>query len=200
MDIATIDFLTAILVIITAFYAWATFHILKANQKVVSIMYEQTEAISRPYITAATYLMPDSPIFSLRIKNTGKTPALNLSLSPDKNFYKYGHREDDKNLASYVAFQDVIENFPPGAELIFDLAQSFVVFGKESDGETTPTKFTITATYSYGDKTVSEKNIIDLRPYFKSHLPDDPYVNQLKKLRESIDKIGMDIKRIGDDA
>lgn len=51
----TIDILTAALVIITAFYAWATFEILRANKKVVEVMQEQSLAISRPYIVVAPF-------------------------------------------------------------------------------------------------------------------------------------------------
>lgn len=190
-----IEFLTALLVIITAFYAWATFHILKANKAVVTLMAEQSDALTRPYVTVGTFLMPDSPIFTLRIANTGKTPALNLKLTLDRDFQKYGRNSEENNLSSFVAFNEKIDSFPPGSELYFDLAQSFVIFGKDSDKTTTPSVFSIVAEYSFGNKTVTEKNIIDLRPYYMSNLPDNPYVDQLKKLRESIDKAGDRIQK-----
>ena len=44
------EVLTAILVLITGFYAYVTFRILKANEKVVAEMGNQTESINRPYI------------------------------------------------------------------------------------------------------------------------------------------------------
>ena len=190
-----IEFLTALLVIITAFYAWATFHILKANKAVVTLMSDQSEALTRPYVTASVFLLPDSPIFTLRIANTGRTPALNLRLTLDNDFQKYGRNSPDHNLSNFVAFKEKIDSFPPGAELYFDLAQSFVVFGKDADKNLTPTIFTILAKYTYGHKTVTEKNTIDLRPYFMSNLPDNPYIDQLKKLRETIEKAADKIQR-----
>ncbi len=71
-----IAFLTGLLVLITGFYAWATYRILKANELVVEAMREQSEATYRPYVTAGVYLEPDNPIFYLRIANTGKPPQL----------------------------------------------------------------------------------------------------------------------------
>ena len=190
-----IEILTALLVIITAFYAWATFHILKANKAVVTLMSEQSEALTRPYVTASVFLLPDSPIFTLRIANTGRTPAINLKLTLDNDFQKYGRNSPDHNLSNFIAFKEKIDSFPPGAELYFDLAQSFVIFGKDTDKNLTPTVFTILAEYTYGNKTVIEKNTIDLRPYYMSNLPDNPYIDQLKKLRETIDKASDKIQR-----
>lgn len=190
-----IEVLTACLVIITAFYAWATYHILKANKAVVALMSEQSEALTRPYVTVSVFLMPDSPIFTLRIANTGKTQAKDLRLTLDRDFQKYGRISPDSNLSSFVAFNEKIDSFPPGAELYFDLAQSFVIFGENTDKNSTPTVFTISSEYSYGNKTVTEKNTIDLRPYYMSNLPDNPYLDELKKLRESIDKAGDKIQK-----
>ena len=190
-----IECLTALLVIITAFYAWATFHILKANKAVVALMFEQSEALTRPYVTASVFLLPDSPLFTLRISNTGKTPATNLRLTLDDAFHKYGEISPENNLSNYVAFKEKIDSFPPGAELYFDLAQSFVIFGENANKNSTPTVFSISAEYTYGNKTVTEKNTIDLRPYYKSNLPENPYIDQLNKLRESIDKASDKIQR-----
>lgn len=75
-----IELLTGILVIITGFYGWATFRILKANENVVSIMQEQSEAISRPYITVSTLLGPEGEAIYLKISNTGKTAAKKITV------------------------------------------------------------------------------------------------------------------------
>ena len=52
-----IEVLTTLLVVITGFYAWATCRILRANEQVVSVMQEQSEAINRPYIAVSTFLV-----------------------------------------------------------------------------------------------------------------------------------------------
>jgi hypothetical protein len=42
------DWITIVLVIITAFYAWATHKILRANEAMVSAMRDQQNAAMRP--------------------------------------------------------------------------------------------------------------------------------------------------------
>ena len=45
-----IEVLTSLLVIITAFYAWVTFRIMKANERTVAAMHSQIESATRPYV------------------------------------------------------------------------------------------------------------------------------------------------------
>lgn len=84
---STTDWLTLALVIITAFYAWATFKILQANQGVVQAMEAQTEAQLRPYVVARVTAQPGTTLLLLQIENTGKSPALDLRLHMDKEFF-----------------------------------------------------------------------------------------------------------------
>jgi len=190
-----IDYLTGILVLITGFYAWATFRILRANEKVVEVMHEQAEAVTRPYISVAPILEPDNPIFYLRISNSGKTAANKLKLTIDKSFYKFGEKSGERDLATFAAFNQVIESFPPGAEITFSLAQSFVLFAEDADKEILPQSFTITAEYSYGEKTVKEDNIIDLKAYLGADIPQDPYIRKLKDISKAIDKVANNVAK-----
>lgn len=165
----TIEILTAALVLITGFYAWATYKILRANERVVEVMHEQAEAMTRPYIAVATFLEVDNPIFYLRITNTGKTAAVNLKLGMDKPF---------ERLANKPAFNEIIQSFPPGAELVFMLAQSFVIFAENADRNKMPTCFTVTAEYSFGGKCVTDPilliySLTRVPTYLKMHM----YVN-----------------------
>ena len=190
-----IDYLTGVLVLITGFYAWATFRILRANEKVVEVMHEQAEAVTRPYISVAPILEPDNPIFYLRISNSGKTAANKLKLTIDKSFHKFGERSGERDLATFAAFNQVIESFPPGAEITFSLAQSFVLFAEDADKEILPHSFTITAEYSYGEKTVKEDNIIDLKAYLGADIPQDPYIRKLKDISKAIDKVAKNVAK-----
>ena len=189
----TNEILTGALVLITGFYAWATYKILKANERVVEVMHEQAEAVTRPYVAASALLEPDNPIFYLRIANTGKTAATDLKLSLDKPFYRFAEKNEEKNLADYAAFKDTITSFPPGAEIVFSLAQSFVIFADNVDSNVTPSCFTITAEYSFGGKRVKETNIIDLRPYLGASIPQDAYIRKLKAINESIQGVANQI-------
>lgn len=183
-----IELLTAILVITTGFYAWITFRILKANEKVVEEMRNQQEAVLRPYISIAPVIFPENSIVFLKVKNSGLTAAQNLRLSLDRDFYQFGDKKEESNLRSLSAFREPIDSFVPGSEMLFYLAQTFVIFGEKADAHRTPTIFTITVEYEYQRKKVTEKNVLDLRPYLGSALPHDPIVKQLKKLIETIEK------------
>lgn len=190
-----IDYLTGVLVLITGFYAWATFKILRANEKVVEVMHEQAETVIRPYISVAPILEPDNPIFYLRISNTGKTSANKLKLTIDKSFHKFGEKSEEQNLATLAAFNQVVESFPPGAEITFSLAQSFKLFAVDSNKEILPQSFTITAEYNYGEKTVKEDNIIDLKAYFGANIPQDPIVRKLKDIAKAIEMVAINVSK-----
>ena len=78
-----IELLTGLLVAITAFYAWVTYRMLQANERVVESMREQSESIYRPYISVTPILEPDNPVFYLRIANLGKTSATDVPVPDD---------------------------------------------------------------------------------------------------------------------
>jgi hypothetical protein len=184
-----IELLTAALVLITAFYAWATYKILRANEKVVEAMHEQTVAVGRPYVVVAPVLEVDNPIFYLRVSNTGKTAARNLRLVIDKSFFKFGEKGESRNLASFTAFNQPIDSLPPGGEITFSLAQGFKVFEGGTENPDMPHTFSITAEYEFPGHHVSEVNHVDLRPYLGADVPQDAYIRKLREISESLKKL-----------
>lgn len=190
-----IEFLTSLLVIITAFYAWATNRILKANERVVEAMREQSEVTYRPYLTVTLCLEPDNPMFYLRIANRGKTAAIDLRLTLDRSFFKFGERSESSDLASYAAFNQPIDSFSPEAEIVFGLAQDSVLFEDGADRTTCPTTFTVTASYKFGETWVEERHVVDLRPYSDANVPQDPIVRKLKSINETLRKFTGALKR-----
>lgn len=184
-----IEWLTGILVVVTAFYAWVTFKILAANEKVVDVMRDQAWSISRPYVVIAPILELDNPIFYLRISNTGKSAAINLRLGIDKSFQMFGEMSEDRNLATLKAFNQPIGSFPPGAEITFSLAQGFVIFAGNEENPGLPHTFSVTAKYQFEGKEITEINNIDLRPYLGSGVPQDAYIRKLKSIDESLQSI-----------
>jgi hypothetical protein len=62
-----IEILTSLLVIITGFYAWVTFRIMKANERTVAAMHSQIESATRPYIAVGLVTIPNSNMFYLRV-------------------------------------------------------------------------------------------------------------------------------------
>lgn len=178
---------TLALVIVTFLYVIVTWRILEANRKAVRVMKDQLEASSRPYIVPSTFVVPGNSMICLKISNTGKMAARDVRLELNRDFYQYGETDDKYNLKNAHAFQNVIETFVPGMELLFYLGMGFQIFKDDTNLELTPPQFQITATYHYSEKEVSEKTIIDLEVYRKTSLPpQEATVKQLKEMVKAI--------------
>lgn len=186
MNSAMIEFLTALLVIITGFYAWATYRILKANELVVEAMREQSEATYRPYVAVSLFLEPDNPIFYMRVKNLGKTAAKDVRLKIDRPFFKFGRKSDEDNLESFAVFNEPIDSLPPDSEIIFSLIQANVLFKPNTDQSICPRSFIIHSCYKFGSKEVNESHLIDMKPYMGSDIPQDPMIRKMKEISENI--------------
>lgn len=190
------DLLTLALVVITAFYAWATLKIPRANEAMVSTMRDQQNAAMRPYITVSTSLRTGTQLFYLSIKNEGKTAALGLNLSLDKSFYQLGEKREERNIAKSAAFTRPIDSLPPGCQLLFLLGNGPTLYGGSNGEDISPLQFQVTATYMAGPQLTSETSIIDLRPYINTDVPHDPVVEELRKLRESFDKLAKSVESL----
>lgn len=181
--------LNGLLVTITAFYAWSTFRILKANEGVLAAAQAQAEALSRPYISPVLYLVPGTNIFALRIENSGRTAARNLTLTLDRNFFTFGKREHGLNVKDLNAFSQPIQSFGPGARIDVWLAQGPHLFAEGADAEITPQLFSIRAYYEYSGKSVTEETTIDFRPYLMTDPPREPLAQELKDTKQAIDEL-----------
>jgi len=149
-------------------------------------MGEQLEASIRPYIVPSTFIVSGNRMICLRISNTGKVIAENLQLRLDKDYYPPQEQKDNEyNLREVYAFTKEIKTFAPGAELIFYLGTGNDIFKEESSCR--PRQFTITTTYNFSGKTVSEETIIDLETYRNSQLyPQEAMVTGLKNIESAI--------------
>ena len=178
------DWLTLALVVITAFYAWATLKILCANEAMVSTMRDQQNAAMRPYILVSTSVRTGTQLLYLSIKNVGKTAAFGLKLSLDKSFYQLGEKREERNIANSAAFSRVIDSLPPDGQLLFLLGNGPTLYSSSNTEELSPLLFQVTAKYMSGSNSISETSTVDLRPYINTDVPHDPIVEELGKLRE----------------
>ncbi len=183
------DWLTLVLVVITAFYAWATYRILKANQAAVRAMNDQTEAQFRPYVVSAALARTGTPLLLLEIQNSGRSPAEKLRLTMDKDFYRSAEQLAHNNLAKYPAFTDTIECLAPGAKLQFILGMGHTVLGENVSDAVCPKVFAIRANYGFAGRTYTELTTIDLRPLNQSSVIHDPIAEEVEKLRKSLEKL-----------
>jgi len=184
-----IEYLTAILVFVTAIYAYLTHKMARASEASVQAVRDQTEAMLRPYVEVTPYVRPHTTLLYLRVENTGRTGAQNVRLMMDRDFYQFGEsRSAEHNLRTKAAFTQPIDSLGPGHKLVFALAQGFVIFGDGGSAGATPQQFNITAAYEFGGKKVEETHRIDLRPYIGSEGERNPIVEELEKIRQVLEK------------
>ncbi len=193
----TTDILTGVLVIITTFYAWATYYILKANKGVVKIMQSQLEQVSRPYIQASMFIRTGTPLLNLRIQNTGKSAAQNLKLDIDRDYFQFGEKKDNKNIRLKSAFQRQISCFPPDSVIEFALGMGHQIFSQTADDDVSPKSFSVTATYSFSGKRVNEVTEIDLSPYLETDLPRNVVYDGLSEVKEAIKQLAKAVEKNG---
>lgn len=107
-----------------------------------------------------------------------------------------GKKQEERNLRNLNAFKEPIACFPPDAELSFWLTTGPEIFGPSRDPEVLPQVFTVTATYEFGDKTVSETTTIDFRPFLSSDLPRDSVVHELKEITRAVQKVSENVRKL----
>ncbi len=187
-----IEYLTAILVLITAIYAYLTYRIVKASEASVEAISTQSEVMLRPYITIASFIRPHTSLLYLRISNSGRTTAHNVQLAIDKDCFQFGDMgRPDRKLRTISAFSSPIDSFPPGTELNFCLGKGPVLLDHDAKEEAVPTQFSITATYEFAGKQVSEVSRIDLRPYIGTEADRDPIAEELERIRKVMESCSM---------
>ncbi|MEA1051896.1 hypothetical protein U5801_19095 [Lamprobacter modestohalophilus] len=177
-------------VMLTAIFAGLTFFILRANRAAVTAMREQLIEQTRPFVHVAVRTRVGAPVLQLTIKNVGKSPAQNLRLQIDRDFFQFGDKQSARNLAMQTAFTQPIDCLPPDTELLFDLDTGPHLFGPDADPKSCPLNFVISADYQHRKHTYSEKTNLDLHPFIGVSVPEHPVVEELGRIRQSIDKLG----------
>jgi len=189
------EWLTLANVLLTAMFAGLTFFILRANRAAVGAMREQMADQNRPFVAVTVQVRMGTPVIQLLIRNVGRSPAQNLRLRLDRDFFQFGEKGEARNLAKQSAFSQSIDCLPPMSELLFDLGMGFKIFESGADPKTCPHTFEVSADYEYGKSKYSEKTHVDLRPYMGTSVPHHPVVEELEGVRKSIDNLSGVVKQ-----
>ena len=189
------EWLTLANVLLTAMFAGLTFLFLLANRAAVGAMREQMADQNRPFVAVTVQVRMGTPVIQLLIKNVGRSPAQNLRLCLDRDFFQFGEQSESRNLAKQSAFSQLIDCLPPMSELLFDLGMGFKIFEGGADPTICPHTFEVSAEYEYGKNKYSEKTHVDLRPYMGTSVPHHPVVEELERVRKSIDNLSGVVKQ-----
>lgn len=189
------EWLTLANVLLTAMFAGLTFFILRANRAAVGAMREQMADQNRPFVAVTVQVRMGTPVIQLLIRNVGRSPAQNLRLRLDRDFFQFGEQAESRNLAKQSAFSQSIDCLPPMSELLFDLGMGFEIFASGADPTICPHTFEVSAEYEYGKNKYSEKTHVDLQPYMGTSVPRHPVVEELERVRKSIDNLSGVVKQ-----
>lgn len=189
------EWLTLANVLLTAMFAGLTFFILRANRAAVGAMREQMADQNRPFVSVSVQVRMGTPVIQLLVRNVGRSPAQNLRLRLDRDFFQFGERGEGRNLAKQSAFSQPIDCLPPMSELLFDLGMGFKIFESGADPTTCPHTFEVSADYECGKSKYMEKTNVDLRPYLGTSVPHHPVVDELERVRKSIDNLSGVVKQ-----
>ena len=189
------EWLTLANVLLTAMFAGLTFFILRANRAAVGAMREQMADQNRPFVAVTVQVRMGTPVIQLLIKNVGRSPAQNLRLRLDRDFFQFGEQGESRNLAKQSAFSQSIDCLPPMSELLFDLGMGFKIFASGANPTICPHTFEVSAEYEYGKNKYSEKTHVDLRPYMGTSVSRHPVVEELERVRKSIDNLSGVVKQ-----
>ena len=195
MPVNLSEWLTLANVLLTAMFAGLTFFILRANRAAVGAMREQMADQNRPFVTVTVQVRMGTSVIQLLVRNVGRSPAQNLRLCLDRDFFQFGEKSESRNLAKQSAFSQPIDCLPPMSELLFDLGMGFKIFEGGADPTICPHTFEVSAEYEYGKTKYSEKTHADLRPYMGTSVPHHPVVEELERVRKSIDNLSGVVKQ-----
>lgn len=182
----SIEFLTALLVLITGYYAWVTQSIAKSNKLMVQKVSEQIESQTRP-VVSVTIGVRSKVVFYLRIANVGRSTATNLMLTVDRSFHRWSEKTDESDIRLLRLFREEIATFAAGEAFEVDLSQGFNINVKKNGENISPDRFDIEATYSSGQTRYSERFAIDLRPYMGTR-GAYTVVEELGEIRKVLEK------------
>ncbi|MCS3937354.1 hypothetical protein GGP80_003364 [Salinibacter ruber] len=174
-DLSVGNYLTAVLVGITAYYAWLT-------RQTVTAMQDQNERFMRPYVSVR--LTRDRTSYILVVENTGRTSAKDLRLDIDQEFHCIG--DEQFLLSEETLFREGVSTFPAGAEVGYVLGHTVRL---KDDPENMPKRFTVTARYSYGDTKVEEDFKVNLEQFAKNILVYRGARRELKEIREAVEEM-----------
>lgn len=178
--------LTGVLVVVTAIYVYLTWRIANANQRMLERVEEQHREEMRPNVFASLEFRAQT-VARLVVENKGKTPAYRLRASIDKDFYQFASA-GSTNVREIPFFTEETPWFPPGARVVFDLAQGFNFDVVRGGANITPSNFLVKLEYESKFDSYEDECKIDVRPYLQMHV-EATIGEQIGRIENTLKKI-----------
>lgn len=169
---------TAVLAVITAYYAWEA----RASRRIAR---EQLDCLVRPIITASLVLRHNHAVY-LRVANDGGSAALSLRLALDQEIPAVSNLPA---LGQMPLFREGSACVPPGAEYFFLLGGAPGLMGDDADFLVS---FGLTTSHEWRGRPVKEHLIIDVGSYKGSQAAPRTEAEAIEHLTDEFKKIPRD--------
>lgn len=181
------NLISLVLVVITGGYVFLTWRIARSNGQMIKTMASQFKETIRPYITVSIAVR-EGVVFVLEIRNSGRSPAKDLTLKIDRDFYPFATLSEERNIKNQTAFTSPISTFSPRETLTFDLSQGFNMDTEKEGKNLTPSEFLINASYEFSGTFYTEQFHISTKHYMGVHAPKSTE-EHLAKIEEHLRKL-----------
>ena len=182
------DLIGGIMTVVAAFIGG--YYVIRSTTRQVEALSSQFRETVRPYVIARLTTRA-GVLFVLEIENIGQSPASNLNLGLDRDFYQFNDR---LNLREASAFNRTIPHFSPGEKISFDLSQGFNLNNMVDGVNRTPHQFMVGAEYHFGGYRYHETYLIDLDYYFQASALKHPS-DHLDDISKGIQAIAKNTKK-----
>ena len=128
-------------------------------------------------------------LFPLCLKKKWPIPRHQSTPKKRRRFFSFPKAGGKEKISKVPRLRDPIESLAPGARMQFLLGVGGTIFAPGVDEALCPKVFSIKAWYQYAGHIYEEVNTIDLRPMLHSAAIQDPIAEEVKRLRESLEKL-----------
>ncbi len=186
-SLVLLTLLATIYVVIGAVHAGSVRRLVREQRELIAAMQAQAEAAIRPYIEVRTVIDPVTLLLVLQIRNGGRSAARDLRLSLDRPFYQFGQKREERNIARFHAFAQVVPSLAPGQELAFHLGTGASIFGENRRDDLTPSVFAVTARYrDDAGRELADETTVDLRALLMGASMATPLKQELEAINKSV--------------
>jgi len=176
-----------VLVVVTAVYVFLTWRISNANSGMLTSINRQYQETVRPVVSVFLRVHEGATLV-LVVKNDGSSPARDVKINIDKDFYAFAQKTENSNIRNFSLFSKGTDIIAPSSEFVFYLSQGFN-FDTQKDGiNLTPSRFSVNVRYRSLSEKYEETYPIDISPYINSASLKS-VSEQLKEINETLKKI-----------
>lgn len=175
-------------VVVAGVYAGLTYLLARKNGEMVALMEAQHREFIAPHVVIAVGIK-HSIVTTIKVRNIGRSPARNVRLALNRDFYQFADYSAQKNLRNWPIFQKALPSLGVGDEIFFLLCRGADVDSIVDGINITPATFSITVTSEFAGAETSTVYPVDLTLYRRTGQDRPEELAELEKIRKSLEKL-----------